>query len=450
MSGADLEYQAMLTRAGAVQSDKLDGARLEQVGDKRQADGTWGQGGGGGGGGATLPVGGTTGQVLKKNSNVNNDASWANKVLDSAHADNADNALLASQAQILSVPRNINGVPFNGSVDITVPANVDLTGYMQKSSPLTAFTQVSDVAPVGGQSLVWDSDNSVYVPVDRTAGVALVDGTGRLSESNWPKYFLPFVVVDPGAQAPSDFPLGGVVLERPAPLTLVPLVAGKGLLNTNGATLVITLTSAIPAGGAFEINLMTSAETTSGTLPTTVSSVTPSAGGLSVTGSTPSYQSGTVQVDKVFGRATTTIPIGATITITLNQSRVHRAAIIANMPNLVATGSLLDKNVINSGGSSGTLDLAVGPTTTLTQASELATMTIGHNDSTVETRVVGGTNGWLILDSIESDNGGSSRTLTVLYKVLSSTAAVTGTFHITASDATSGAWAGSLATYKAA
>lgn len=380
----------------------------------------------GGGGGVSLPAGGTTGQALVKNSNTSGDAVWST------------NVLTASSAAKLTTARTIAGKSFDGTGNITI-ATTDLSDF-------------APTAPTDGLTPAFDIDSGKYVPKDLSETFTLQDSAGRLAQTAWQKYFTPTVIVDESTAAPSDFPVGGIVFERPAPVSLVPLLMGTNFLNAStSVTTTCTTTSAAAIGDWIGIAVMLdgSVSTPPGAVLPTTMTVTTGAGAFTVTAGPTTFSSGTVQVNLFYAKVTTLIPSGSTITVTTNQIRTHRSITLFKMPNLVAT-TPLDQSATNSGNSSATLSLAVGPTAATVVANELGILFIGHNDSTTATRPLVGTNGWTVLAAIESDNATTSRTSTVLYRVESTTGTKTGTVNVNASDGSTGAWAGVVGFFKGA
>lgn len=378
----------------------------------------------GGGGGSGVPSGGTTGQALVKNSNTSGDAGWSSTVP------------IASNAVKLQTARTIAGVAFDGTGNISI-ATTNLSNW-------------DTAAPADGLVPAWESDTSKYTPIDLSELYTPAASDGRLDSTAWPKYLTPMVIVDEGDPAPSDFPFGGVVLERPTPASLVPLLRGTNFDNSSGlTTLTVTTTADLTVGEWVGAAIMFDGSTTTGSLPTTITSLTPATGAWTANSGPTTFQSGTVQVNLNYYEVTTLIPSGTVVTLTINQTRVHRAIALFAMPNLVGSGPL-DVQAVNSGGSSSTLSLAVGPTSATSVADELGILVIGHNDGTSPTtRPLIGTNNWSILTAIESE-GTTSRSVTVLYRVLSATGSVTGTANVNASDGATGAWAGVIATFEGA
>jgi hypothetical protein len=379
---------------------------------------------GGGGGGSGVPVGGTTGQALVKNSNTSGDVSWSSTVP------------IASNAVKLQTARTIAGKSFDGTGNITI-ATVDLSNF--------TTTVAAD-----GEVPAYDADANKYTPVDLTDLYAPVDSNGRIAEGAWQKYFLPSVVVNEGDPAPADFPTGGIVYERPAPVSLVPTFAGSGFATgASASTLAVNTTAAFNVNDWIAVAVVVDASTTPVAPPTTITSITPATGAWTANAGPTTFQSGTVQVNIQYYKVTTLIPSGTAVTLTISTNRVHRIMAFAKMPNLVAS-SPLDVTAVNSGGSSSTLSLSVGPTSARTVADELGLLLIGHNDSTTATRTIVGTNNWTVLAAVESDNATTSRTMTLLYQVFSATGTTTGTANVVASDGATGAWAGAVATFKKA
>lgn len=374
----------------------------------------------GGAGGSGVPNGGATGQVLTKNSSTNGDASWSNNV---------------PAAGKLVTPRTINGVSFDGSANISIP--------------LAAAPNVADTVPADGAALVYDGNTSQWTPEDLTTSFAPVDGTGRLSQSAWQKYFVPMVVLDEGAALPSDFPIGGIRFDRVADPSLVPSLVGSNFATgVGGSTVTFTTNQVLNVGDWVGIAIMGSGEVT---LPITHTfGLSSGAWSLEAT-NVESHQTGSIQVNFRAAKVTTQIPAGATVTITYSSGRAQRAAGIFKMPNLAATAPIDKTGASANSSQSSATPVSFGTTAATVQAHELAIGVFGHNDSTAPTtRPAVGANGWTSLFSVEADSGTGSRTVTVLYKELSTTGIQTGSVQINASDAATGAWAGVVATLKGA
>lgn len=330
---------------------------------------------------------------------------------------------------------------------ISTAAAAALSGKADKSAGVEQLAGWADTVPPA--NTVPRYDGAQYSPVNLDEDYAQIGTDGRLEPASWPKYLLPTVVVDVGSSVPADFPTGGMVWERPAPTSLVPLLAGSGLGSGAGSTFTVTTTRALAIGDWVGISLMTSAETTSGVLPTILTLANPSTGAWTMSSAVQNNQAGTVQADIKYAQVTTAIPSGSTITFSLNQSRVHRSAVLFVMPSL--TSAPLDRTAVGGGGSSTTLTLTTAATAATQQARELAICVLAHNDATAPTsRTITGTGGWTNLAAVESDNAASSRTQTVLYRVLTTSSAITGSGSVTASDASTGAWTGVVATFRAA
>lgn len=370
-----------------------------------------------------IPNGGATGQMLVKNSNANQDVGFSTT---------------APQATKLVTARQINGHPFDGTANITLDVK-ELASW-------------STDIPADGNVPRWDGDDEEYVPINLDDLYTKADSAGRLDPAAWQKYFVPMVIVNEGDQAPIDFPIGGLVFERPTPVSLVPTFAGSGFGNASGVTTLVFQNSvALNVGEWIGIGVMVDASTATGALPTLVNTIVPTTGSWGTPTAGPTtFQSGTIQVNMLYAKVATLIPAGTNITLTLNQTRVHRAVILFKMPNLVATTPADATAVLAAGSITGASPVAftpIGPTAVTAQASEVAIGLIGHNDSTTAARVVAGTNGWAVLAFVESDNGTTSRTVTVLYKVLAATGTQTLTANV-AGDGQTGAFAAVLTTFK--
>jgi len=318
---------------------------------------------------------------------------------------------------------------------------------------IQAIVGVLTTGATGGSVPQYDTTKNAFIPSDLTTQFAQIDASGRLVPQARPKYDLDLVVINQGDPVPTDVQTGALVWQRPAVASLIPQLEGSNFLNANGTTLTWTNSDAIAVGDWVGFAVFTSAETTSGTLPTVISSITPGAGAYGTLQSGPeSVQSGSTQVDLKYAKCTTAVAAGTTHTMTLNQARVHRIAIMFKMPNLAATAPI-DQSTSNQGGSQTALDLTAGPTGNMALTPQIGISALGWNDGSAPvTRIASGTNGWSLLSSVESDNGGSSRTLAVFYKAYANSSAtpLQANAHITASDGSTGAWSFVAASFKGA
>ena len=322
---------------------------------------------------------------------------------------------------------------------------VDFSVYATKAGGTTQLADWSATAPASGQVPVYTAGDWTPTTIDSLYAAAET-GTGRLAEAAWPKYELPGIIINEGDPLPLDFPVGGIVFSRPAAATLIPTLLNANHTTTAGTVVTLTTPVAIPVGTYIGYAVGTSENTGI----TSTFTVGYSGGAAAVTNVAAAFQTGVSQANTMWAKVTTQIPASATITITCSQSRVLLMAAMWTMPNLAST-SVLDQSTSNQGASNSTLDKVIGPTSAISQANELGIMAVCHNDGTgVITRPIGGTNSWNVLTAEEADVTTNSRTLTVLYKVYSAVAPLQGNFHITASDAASGGWAGVVASYKAA
>jgi hypothetical protein len=326
-----------------------------------------------------------------------------------------------------------------------------LAAKADKSGTLRQFADVDPSAPTDGVLYVFNGTDQQFEPVDPASLFAFIDANGRLASPNWPKYLLPQTVLDQNQALPSDFPVGGLVYERAVVPSLAPILEGTAFLNNlTGAQTTVAASPAddLEVGEWVGIALtLSDGDTTS----SVVNSVAVSAGTFTATPTQVAtvYKSGTTQIFFWIAKVATLIPHTATITATLAANEAHRILSVFKLPNLAASSPIDVTPVTTSGNSSSSVfDYTVGPTATTAQASEVAIMIVSHNDSTTEARPVTGTNGWNVLSAVESDNGTNSRTQTVLYKVLSATGAVSGTFHV--GGTSTGAWAAMVATLKGA
>ncbi len=469
MSGADLEYQRMLTQAGiSIElAAGFDAARLEQIIDILTAEGTVGGGGGGTGTDGrsitniakTSTVGNVDTYTISMSAPPNYTFSVTNGVVGSNGAPGAPGAPGADGtdgATLVSLVRTAgDGSPGSDDTwtftfsddseyDFTVHNGADVS-----ATSIREFADWDDAIPTAeGYMPVFDPETVKYVDTDPSDRFALVDSGLRLDPSNYPKYFVPMVVLPEGDAVPSDFSPGGLVWDRPVPPSITPVYRGSGFQAGAGTVFTFVTTAALAVGDWVGISVLCSAETTSGVLPTTMT-VVPTTGAWTVTAGIEQHQSGTVQLNLKYAQVTTAIPVGTTITVTLNQSRIHKSCVLFLMPNLIDV-SPGDQAAVGGDGSSTNLNINVGPTPTTTQDNELAVMVIGNNDSSgAITRPVVGINGWLNLFSIESDNGSSSRQQTIMYKTLDVAANITGECNVNASDGQTGAWTGIVHTFKA-
>lgn len=399
-----------------------------------RGDGAW----------ATPPGGSTTSASITDATTVGKAVLTAT---DAAAARTATGALAASAVSTFAATFLDDTSAAAVRTTIGALGSSDVTGYATKVGGLTQFTDVSSTAPAGGQAPIFDADAGQYVPTDLSTLYAAIGPDGRIVTTAEPRWYVPTVIVDEGSPPPASFPAGGLVLARPAAASLVPTVAGSA--SSQGVTsIAVTTTQDFAAGDVMGVFIGASGEVT---LPTTYT-ITFSAGAGTVNSVVEAHQSGSAQSDIKYVRVGTAIPSGSTVTITANQNRVIALAVLAKMPNLVSSGAL-DASAGTSGSGTSPLAISIGPTAATVQANELAVAAVVQNSGTgTVSRTVAGTNGWGALGSVAltTTSGGSARALWVVYKILTAAAPVTATLQVTSSDGSQGAWAGTVATFRAA
>lgn len=328
------------------------------------------------------------------------------------------------------------------------PEGVDPTDFATKAGTMQQFSDWDDSSPSDGNVPVWDAGSGSYVPTDLTASFATLGSDGRLASGEEPLWYEPIAVVNEGDPPPSGFPVGGIIFSRPAAASIVPLSIGSNYAQ-GPDNVVVTTTDDVAVGDWIVLDVGTSGEVTLPSTYTVALSAGAASGGWS--SAVEAHQTGSAQTNILYAKCTTAIPAGSTITVTANQNRAHIMCVATKIPNLVGS-SVLDQTVGNQGSSNTTLAKQVGPTGATAQANEVALCAVTYNSGSGTTvRTVAGQNGWAQVGTqIDSDTGASGRGTLLLYKVLSATGTVTADLLWTTTDGATGAWAGVIATFKAA
>lgn len=328
-----------------------------------------------------------------------------------------------------------------------------LNAKLDASSSDSALANITDLAPSDGDMRRFDSASGQWLNIDPDAVFATLGPDGRLATAFNPLWFVPIVVVNEGDPVPSNFPAAGIVFSRPASATLVPVSAGVG--SSAGTTsVVVATTQSFAIGDYIGFCIGSSAEqpTAPLTLPTTYT-VSYATGAGAKTVAIVSQQANSAQGDIHFARVTTAIPAGTNVTITGSNSRVQLMVSLLKMINL-ASSAVLDQTNALQGGVSSPLSLVIGQTGATVLPNELAIGIVVSNPGTgTVSRTYAGSGGWQNVGpqvNQLSTGGGSARCLAVVFKVLAATGPVTGNVQVTSSDGTNAAWAGAVATFKAA
>lgn len=324
----------------------------------------------------------------------------------------------------------------------------DPAAFATVSGGVDQFPDWADTTPTDGDVPVWNGISGGYEPSDLSGTYAGVGSDGRLATANEPLWYVPICVVNEGDPPPTTFPVGGIVYARPAAASVIPLHIGFN--SARGPNnVVVTLTDAVAVGDWIVLAVGTSGEVTLPSTYTVALSAGAASGGWS--SAVEGHNTGSVQADLIVARCTTAIPSGSTITVTANQTRAHIMCEAVKVPNL-ATSSIVDQTGSSTGSSNTTLAKTVGPTGATTQANELALCAVAYNSGTgTQARTYDPSNGWAQVGTqIDSDTGTGGRGMTLAYRVLTATGAVTGNFQVTTTDGATGAWVGVIATLKAA
>lgn len=336
-----------------------------------------------------------------------------------------------------------------------------LTGKADKGSSIAQFVDWADSpAPSDDDIPVWDGSLNQYVPTDLSTRFAAADTTtGDLLYTAFAPFMGLMFIKNEGDPDPAGLPLGlGIPIvgfQRPAAPSIVPIYGGASGSVVAGATMTVTFTQNYAVGEDLVMVIGASGEVGSGGFPAEIS-VTPTGYAAPLTLRIRGAQAGTAQCAIYQGKVTTAIDSGDSAVVhfrdttnATDQNRAHGAVVAMKIPGLAATP--FDQSAQIGQGGSGVLNLSVGPTGALAVPNEVAIMGIymsgGANPSF---RSIAGTNGWVLLANLETDAGTGSRILYVFYKVVSTTASVTGTATVTSTDGQTGANAMALATFKAA
>lgn len=343
----------------------------------------------------------------------------------------------------------------HGVLDLTRFPTKDSTGGGLNGS-IRQLADVADTAFFDGAIPQYDVASGALVPVDPTARFAEADpDTGKLFTTEMPKYGMFGVIVNEGEQPPQDLPVGLgypiVGFSRQAAPSIIPVMEDGGFVLADDAV-VLQNAEAYVAGDDLIVVAGTSGEAT---LPSSFTVTIESPGVAPVTERVEAVQSGSAQCNIYQGKVTTDIPAGSDLTIScLNpsavaQNRAQFHAVILKGLNLASAP--YDTNAVLNTGSSGVLDVVIGPTSApIAQANTLGIMALVFNSGTGATvRTIAPTNGWQQLYNAEAESG-AGRTLLVAYKVFDAVGNPTGNAHITASDAATGAMAGACIYLKAA
>lgn len=338
-----------------------------------------------------------------------------------------------------------NRANHTGTVTLASMAS-DEADYAKKTGSITQMADVADTAPSDLMVLAWDADTGSYVPTDLFAIFAKLGVDGRLDPSQNPRWFLPETVVIEGDAPQAGFPVGGLVNAKPATASVIPVLLGTQHAQP-GSALVITTTQDVEVGEYVLLSVGTSGEAT---LPSTYT-ITYSVGVCPITSAVVAQNAANAQDNILYGKCTTRIPSGSTITITANQARAQFAAQAFKVAGLVSS-SALDQTVAGTGANNTTLTKTVGTTAATAQANELAFMSYCYNSGAGSLiRTIAGANGWTQLTPATEAESGSARSVATFYKTLSAIGAVSGDVVIdSTTDGNAGPWAGCVATFKVA
>jgi hypothetical protein len=294
--------------------------------------------------------------------------------------------------------------------------------------------------------LVFDSLTGLWTPTDLTTIFARLAADGRLEPTQAPRWFLPETVVIEGDSPPAGFPVGGLVNSKPAVADIVPVLLGTAH-DEPGTVLTITTLEDVVVGDYVVVSIGTSGEIT---LPTTYTIGWSGSGVAPLTSAVVAQNAANAQDNILYGRCTTDIPAGSTLTITANQARAQIAAQAFKIPGLLSAGAL-DQVVAGTGGNNTTLTKLVGTTAATTQANEVAIMSYAWNSGVGSlVRDIAGANGWIQLTPATEAESGSARSVATFYKLLTATGPVSGDVVLTSTDGNAGSWAGCVATFKVA
>lgn len=350
------------------------------------------------------------------------------------------------------------------STGLSYTAKSSTTGLATVADGLAQFPDVSDTAPTDGQIYVYDFTDGELIPVDLDSVAAPLGPDGRLAVAVRPKYYRNIIVINEGDPLPADASVNDIVFSRPAAASIVPILLGSQFNNgtnaTSSAGLVITTTADAAVGTWMAISFMQSAEVSPALtdVSTTVGlSAGAVSGGFTLDAGSKVTIGATAQTGWLYGKVTTLIPSGSTITVKpTSTTRAEMSVTALAVPNLVSA-TPVDKQGTGSGNSvTAPANVASTATGTTTQAHEMALAVVGYNSGNPQTRTVAvqSGQGWTPATAqiVSTAFGGASHGMLTAYQELNAAGTASAKFTITdtAGAPATGQWCISVITLKAA
>lgn len=347
---------------------------------------------------------------------------------------------------------------------LSASVTASLAGKADKSASLSQFVDVSDATPTDLSVLRYNGGVASYVPAQLTSLYASIDANGRIAESAEPQYYVPMKVINEG-ESTTGLPSGIVVLSRAAAGSLVPTFIGSaegGSYASTADTLTFTTTDSVEVGEYVLISIGGGAELT---MPIAFT-VGYGGGGAAALTWDPivAGAAGASFAVNAFGRCTTRIPSGATITVQnggQSNNAYDRAWWMVGMAKTstaIAQTSPREMGNTTTGLSSSslTLSLSVGTSTT---PNTLAFAVFCSNPGALATnpvaqpfsRTYAPGSGWTALGPyLWFANATTLRGMQMQYRVYSSTGAITATQIVTSDGSGNAAWAAAATVLKGA
>lgn len=221
---------------------------------------------------------------------------------------------LASTAEMTTGTDAVR-VPAVAKVAAYVAAQIasGLAAKADKASPLTQFVDVSDTTPTDLSVLRYNAGVGAYVPSQLGSLYAAVDAQGRIASSAEPQYYVPMKVINEG-ESTVGVPAQTVILSRAAGSSLVPTFIGYkegGSYVTTGNILTFVTTDDVEVGDYVIFAIGGGAEATVPIAHT----VTYGVGAAALTFGAIQVAGTNAYIQQAFGRCTTRIPAGTTITV---------------------------------------------------------------------------------------------------------------------------------------
>lgn len=431
-----------------------------------------------------LPTGGATGTVLTKLSSANGDADWSAITMADIEDLAAELALYATVEQLNDLISTVGMKASQSSVDAlsaslaakasqsaldALSTTVDGKAGTAALEALTlgSLADVSALTPSDGNVVSWDLDTGEFVYTNLEGRYAAADpGTNQLLPIAAAPFTLFGFVIENGQNPPAGIEeilgLGVPIIgfEKPEVPTMIPVFLddASGGVVTN---VVMTMPEELAVGDKIGIAIGYSGEAT---LPDHFD-ISFSVGAGTVNQTTKNQNNATAGCVFAEVEITTTVTLGATITVTARNAansaiqRTHFMAMSFRLPNTQTGSTAIDRQVNGNGNSSSTMTaIASGAVASDTvMATEVAIGIAAWNSgSGGTTRVLAGSNGWLAIplapnaSNVKVDNGTTGRSLAVFYRELAVVGRPGLTTLMTASDSTTGQWSASTVTLKGA